>query len=93
MLPAAGIVQAAQSSDQQVEALFRREPSDAELAALEDIESAGWFACDGPAPVRVTFLDLVKAVSEVSTTESEVVATVAYMLSSGSIELIGEACH
>ena len=69
------------------------EPSDAELAALEDIESAGWFACDGPAPVRVTFLDLVRAVSEVSTTESEVVATVAYMLSSGSIELIGEACH
>ena len=69
------------------------EPSDAELAALEDIESAGWFACDGPAPVRVTFLDLVRAVSEVSTTESEVVATVAYMLSSGSVELIGEACH
>ena len=69
------------------------EPSLAELVALEDIEAAGWLERDGPQPVRVTFLDLVKAISEVSNTETEVVATVAYMLSSGSIELIGETCH
>ena len=69
------------------------EPSLAEIAALEDIEAAGWLEREGPEPVRVTFLDLVKAVSDVSKTETEVVATVAYMLSSGSVELIGETCH
>ena len=69
------------------------EPSLAELVALEDIEAAGWLERDGPQPVRVTFLDLVKAISEVSNTETEVVATVAYMLSSGGIELIGETRH
>jgi len=68
-------------------------PSPAELAALEDMDAAGWLEGDSPPPVRVTFLDLVKAVSEVSSTETEVVATVAYMLSSGSVELIGAFEH
>lgn len=69
------------------------EPSLAEIAALEDIEAAGWLEREGPQPVRVTFLDLVKAVADVSRTETEVVGTVAYMLTSGSIELIGETHH
>lgn len=68
-------------------------PSPAELAALEDMGSAGWLERDEPPPVRVTFLDLVKAVSEVSNTETEVVATVTYMLTSGSVELIGAVQH
>ena len=67
-----------------------RESSLAELAALEDIEAAGWLDVDDPRPVRVTFLELVKTVSEVSNSECEVVATVAHMLSSGSVELIGD---
>ena len=69
------------------------EPSMAEFVVLEDIEAAGWLERDGPLPLPVTFLDLVKAVTEVSNTETEVLATVAYMLSSGSVALIGEFQH
>lgn len=66
-----------------------QEPSIGELAAIEDIDAAGWFELESPQPVQVTLLELVEAVSEVSDTESEVVGTVAYMLSSGSVELTG----
>lgn len=41
------------------------------------------------APPSVTLLELVKAVTEVSETEAEVIATVVYMLSSGSVRLSG----
>ena len=40
-------------------------------------------------PLPVTLLELVKAVSEVSDNEREVVATVVYMLSTGRIRLSG----
>jgi len=70
-----------------------REASLAEFAALEDIQAAGWLDDDDPRPVRVTFLELVKTVSEVANSESEVVATVAHMLTSGSVELIGDLRH
>lgn len=70
-----------------------REASLAELVALEDMEAAGWLDGDDPGPVRVTFLELVKTVSEISNTESEVVATVSHMLGSGSVELIGDLRH
>ena len=65
------------------------EPTAAELAAIEDIASAGWFEQQSSEPFQVTLLELVRAVSEVSKTESEVVGTVSYMLSSGSVELTG----
>ena len=65
------------------------EPTAAELAAIEDIEAAGWFEQESAEPVRVTLLELVKAVSEVSQNESEVVGTVCYMLGNGSVELTG----
>lgn len=65
------------------------EPTAAELAAIEDIESAGWFEQESAEPVQVTLLELVKAISEVSKNEAEVVGTVCYMLSTGSVELTG----
>ena len=65
------------------------EPTTAELVAIEDIESAGWFEQEAIEPVQVTLLELVKAVSEVSKNEAEVVGTVCYMLSTGSVELTG----
>ncbi len=40
-------------------------------------------------PRPVTLLELVEAVSEVSESESEVLATVAYMLNSGRVRLSG----
>ena len=68
---------------------FDTEPTAAELAAIEDIEAAGWFEQESVEPVRVTLLELVEAVSEVSENEAEVVGTVCYMLSTGSVELTG----
>ena len=65
------------------------EPTAAELAAIEDIESAGWFEQEAVEPVPVTLLELVKAVSEVSKNEAEIIGTVCYMLSAGSVELTG----
>lgn len=65
------------------------EPTAAELAAIEDIESAGWFEEESVEPVQTTLLELVKAVSEVSKNEAEIVGTVAYMLSTGSVKLTG----
>jgi len=64
------------------------QPDPAELAALEDIRQAGWF--DREPPLLVSLLDLVEAVSAVSDNEDEVLATVAYMLESGSVALRGE---
>jgi len=40
-------------------------------------------------PQSVTLLELIDAVSEVSDTEQEVIATVTYMLSSGRVRLSG----
>lgn len=40
-------------------------------------------------PLSLTLLELVEAVSEVSDTEQEVLATVTYMLRSGRIQLAG----
>ena len=65
------------------------EPTAAELAAIEDIESADWFEQESIEPVQVTLLELVKAVTEVSKNEAEVVGTVCYMLGTGSVELTG----
>ena len=39
--------------------------------------------------INVTLLELVKAVTEVSDNENEVIATVAHMLESGSVSLTG----
>ncbi|HIF93848.1 MAG: hypothetical protein ABGX04_05100 [Myxococcales bacterium] len=61
-------------------------PDPAELAALEDIQREGWFDMDEP--VITSLLELVEAVSSVSDTEAEVVATVAHMLESGSVALL-----
>jgi hypothetical protein len=63
------------------------QPDPAELAALEDIQREGWF--DKEEPVLVSLSDLVEAVSSVSDTEGEVLATVAHMLESGSVALLG----
>ena len=41
------------------------------------------------ASMDVTLLELVKAVTEVSESEQEVIATVAHMLDSGSVKLRG----
>ena len=60
-------------------------PDPAELAALEDIQREGWFDMDKL--IIVSLLELVETVSSVSDTESEVVATVAHMLESGSVAL------
>ncbi|MDG2051039.1 MAG: hypothetical protein P8M78_12840 [Myxococcota bacterium] len=67
---------------------WEEQPDPAELAALEDIRQAGWF--DRESPILVSLLDLVEAVSAVSENEDEVLATVAYMLESGSVALRGE---
>ena len=40
-------------------------------------------------PQPMTLLELIEAVSEVSDTEQEVIATVSYMLNSGRIRLSG----
>jgi hypothetical protein len=40
-------------------------------------------------PQPVTLLELVKAVSEVSESETEILATVTYMLNSGRVRLSG----
>jgi hypothetical protein len=40
-------------------------------------------------PLRLTLLELVQAVTEVSHSENEVVATVVYMLRSGRVQLAG----
>jgi hypothetical protein len=63
------------------------QPDPAELAALEDIQREGWF--DKEEPVLVSLSDLVEVVSSVSNTEAEVLATVAHMLESGSVTLLG----
>jgi hypothetical protein len=63
------------------------QPDPAELAALEDIQREGWF--DKEEPVLVSLSDLVDAVSSISDTEAEVLATVAHMLESGSVALLG----
>lgn len=42
--------------------------------------------------LSLTLLDLVEAVSEVSDSEDEVIATVTYMLRSGRIRVAGEPC-
>ena len=44
---------------------------------------------DKEEPVLVSLSDLVEAVSSVSNTEDEVLATVAHMLESGSVALLG----
>ncbi len=41
------------------------------------------------APTELTFLELIDAVSEVSDTEQEVIATVSHMLNSGRVRLAG----
>lgn len=41
------------------------------------------------APAELTLLELIDAVSEVSETEQEVIATVSYMLKSGRVRLSG----
>ena len=61
-------------------------PDPAELAALEDIQREGWF--DKDEPVVVSLLELVEAVTAVSDTDDEVVATVAHMLETGSVTLL-----
>jgi hypothetical protein len=63
------------------------QPDPAELAALEDIQREGWF--DKDEPILVSLSDLVDAVSSISNTEAEVLATVAHMLESGSVTLLG----
>jgi hypothetical protein len=39
--------------------------------------------------LQLTMLDLVRAVSAVATTDTEVVATVAYLVNSGRVQLCG----
>ena len=64
---------------------WNNHPDPAELAALEDIQREGWFETDEP--VIVSLLELGEAVSAVSDSEDEVIATVAHMLASGSVVL------
>lgn len=52
--------------------------------AIHEIETS---PVDEPRPV--TLLELIEAVSEVSETEQEILATVTYMLSSGRVRLSG----
>jgi len=65
------------------------EPSDGELAALQDIEAEGWCGKDAVEPLQVSLLELVEAVSDVASGENEVIATVAHMIRSGSVVLDG----
>lgn len=69
------------------------EPCAAELAALQDMAEEGWTARDAFDPLHVSLLELVEAVSEVANGETEVVATVSHMLSSGSVVLRGMRRH
>ena len=64
----------------QSEELFDQSPA----AAGEELVDASTTAS-----MDVTLLELVKAVTEVSESEQEVIATVAHMLDSGSITLRG----
>ena len=68
---------------------LERGPCDAELAAIEDIEASERVQQNASDPMRVTLLELVEAVSDISETEAEIIATVTYMLGSGSGELTG----
>ena len=61
----------------------------AELAALQDIAAEEWVGHDASEPLHVSLLELVEAVSEVANGETEVIATVAHMLRSGSVVLRG----
>jgi hypothetical protein len=54
------------------------------IPAIHEIQTG---TADEPRPV--TLLELIKAVSEVSETEQEVLATVTYMLNSGRVRLSG----
>jgi len=67
------------------------EPCAAELAALQDIATDEWAGHDASAPLHVSLLELVEAVSEVADSEQEVVATVAHMLRSGSVVIRGSS--
>lgn len=69
------------------------EPCAAELAAMQDMAAEGWTAGDAFEPIHVSLLELVEAVSEVANGETEVVATVAHMLSSGSVVIRGMRRH
>ena len=70
------------------EVIWNDQPDPAELAALEDIEREGWFDTDEP--IVVGLLELVEAISSVSNTENEALATLAHMLQSGSVVLAGD---
>ncbi len=57
---------------------------------IEHIPAVHLVPTDGPSePQDVTLLELIEAVSEVSETEQEVLATVTYMLNSGHVRLAG----
>ena len=58
----------------------------AELAALEDIRREGWF--DSQEPLIASLSEIFRAVSSVTDHEAEIVATVAHMISSGSVALL-----
>jgi hypothetical protein len=60
-----------------------------ELAIQERTAESDGATRRAEAPVEVTLLELVKAVSDVSDSELEVVATVVHMLRSGSVRLRG----
>lgn len=42
-----------------------------------------------PNPIHTTMLDLVRTVTDLATTEGEVIATVTYLVNSGKVVLIG----
>ena len=44
----------------------------------------------GLSPVRITLLDLVRAVGEITRDEQELLATVDYMIRTGRVRLTGE---
>ena len=46
-------------------------------------------ACPAGEPLHLTLLELVKVVTECTSSEREVVATVRYMLESGQVRLTG----
>ena len=55
--------------------------------AIHPIEACG--PAPTAAPLNLTLLELVQAISEVSESEQEVIATVVYMLRSGRVRLTG----
>ena len=65
------------------------QPEPTTTGLWEDDDAQGWRELAAPEPMQVTLLDLVTAVSEVAENEQEIIGTVAYMLSSGSVELSG----